>query len=388
MIRWLSLALAVLLVLFTAGHSFAQQAEPKRNPFGGPAAVQTMPGSPAPAAAQGPLDRAWLWIMQTQQQLNRDLAAAVRGLKSASPLTAAAILAALSFAYGVLHAAGPGHGKAVISAYVLANERTVRRGILLSFMAAGVQAMSAIVMVGVLAVLMKATSLEMRAAEQWIETISWGLVAAVGAWLLWNQLRPLMQRRAAPIGSGHGHHGQAHAHAHAHGHGHESGCCGHGHRHEHHHKCTGGHDHEHHHHHHHHHAAAHEDGAACCGHAHMPAPKDLEGPWSWKNAFALAFSVGIRPCTGAILVLVFALGQGLFWAGVFSAFAMAIGTAITVSALAAMAVGSRELARRLAGRDSPWSSRIATAAGITGSALVLLMGATFFFASLNGSGPL
>ena len=120
----------------------------------------------------------------------------------------------------------------------------------------------------------------------------------------------------------------------------------------------------------------------------MPAPKDLEGPWSWKKAFALAFSVGIRPCTGAILVLVFALSQGLFWAGVFSAFAMAIGTAITVSILAALAVGSREMARKLAGEGSPWASRIGTTAGILGSALVFLMGASFFVASLNGSGPL
>ena len=63
----------------------------------------------------------------------------------------------------------------------------------------------------------------------------------------------------------------------------------------------------------------------------------------------LAAAVGIRPCTGAILVLVFAIGQGLAWAGVFATFAMALGTAITVSALAAIAIGSRELAARFGG---------------------------------------
>ena len=119
----------------------------------------------------------------------------------------------------------------------------------------------------------------------------------------------------------------------------------------------------------------------------MPSPKDLEGPLDWKKSIALAASVGIRPCTGAILVLIFALSQGLFWAGVFATFAMALGTAITVSVLAALAVGSRELATRMAGAESQWASRIATAAGIGGSALVFLMGATFFIASLKGTGP-
>src|SRR4029453_14794050 len=88
------------------------------------------------------------------------------------------------------------------------------------------------------------------------------------------------------------------------------------------------------------------------------------------------------PCTGAILVLVFAIGQGLMWAGVLSTFAMAVGTAITVSALAASAVGFRELATRLAGGgNSPWAGRIQLAAGLGGASLVLVMGTVFFIGS-------
>jgi ABC-type nickel/cobalt efflux system permease component RcnA len=255
----------------------------------------------------------------------------------------------------------------VISAYVLANEKTVRRGIKLSFLAAFIQALSAIAIVGLLAILMKATSLQMKTAEQWIETLSWALVAGVGAWLLYGQLKPLLARRS-------GAKAQAHVHA-------DGSVCTHAHHHEHH-GHQGNHKHDHHGH---HHGHAHDE--ACCGHAHMPAPKDLEGPLDWRKSLALATSVGIRPCTGAILVLIFALSQGLFWAGVFATFAMALGTAITVSALAALAVGSRELATRMAGSDSLWASRIATAAGIGGSALVFIMGTAFFFASLKGSGP-
>ena len=120
----------------------------------------------------------------------------------------------------------------------------------------------------------------------------------------------------------------------------------------------------------------------------MPAPKDLEGTLTWSKALAIAASVGIRPCTGAILVLIFALSQGLLWAGVFATFAMALGTAITTSTLAAVAVGSKELATRYAGEGSRWAGHIGTAAGLAGSSAVLLMGAAFFFASLHGPAPL
>lgn len=107
----------------------------------------------------------------------------------------------------------------------------------------------------------------------------------------------------------------------------------------------------------------------------MPDPSQLQGPWSWRQAIAIAVAVGIRPCTGAILVLIFAIGQGLMWAGVFATFAMAVGTAITVSFLAALAVGSRELAMRFGGgRESVWGARVRTAAGLGGATLVLGLG--------------
>ena len=294
--------------------------------------------------------------MEKQALMHRELATAVRRFKTADPFSAALLLVAVSFAYGVLHAAGPGHGKAVISSYVLADGQTVRRGILLSFMAALIQALSALVLVAVLILVLRSTGLQMKAMETWLETLSWGFVAVVGAWLLYYQLRSAF----AP----------AHAHAHTHDHGGD-----HSHHHDHHHS----HDH-----HNHHHQSA---GCEVC--AHLPAPSQLKGDWSWKRAFALAFAVGIRPCTGAILVLVFAIGQGLWWAGVLSTLAMALGTAITVSALATMAVGSRELAKRLAGSggSSKWVDRVQVAAGVGGASLVLVLGIAFFWASLGSPQP-
>jgi ABC-type nickel/cobalt efflux system permease component RcnA len=247
----------------------------------------------------------------------------------------------------------------VISSYVLADGQTVRRGILLSFMAALIQAFSALVLVAVLIVVLRSTGLQIKAMEAWLETLSWGFVALVGGWLLYYQLRSVSK----PVGAhAHGEHDHG-DHAHAHGHHHEQH-----HAHDHHHH---GHD------------------ASCEACAHMPAPSELKGDWSWKRAFALAFAVGIRPCTGAILVLVFAIGQGLWWAGVFSTLAMALGTAITVSALATMAVGSRELAKRLAGSggSSKWVDRVQVAAGVGGASLVLVLGIAFFWASLGSPQP-
>ena len=108
---------------------------------------------------------------------------------------------------------------------------------------------------------------------------------------------------------------------------------------------------------------------------------------SWRKMIAVVFSVGIRPCTGAILVLVFALTQGLFWAGVAATFAMALGTAITVAVLATLALGSRELALRLGGTNSTWASMVWTTCAIGGAIIILLFGVLMFMASLGPTRP-
>ena len=113
----------------------------------------------------------------------------------------------------------------------------------------------------------------------------------------------------------------------------------------------------------------------------------LAGPMSWRKILAVVFSVGIRPCTGAILVLVFALTQGLFWAGIAATFAMAFGTAITVAVLATLALGSRELALKLGGTSSTWVNTIWAICALGGSTLILLFGTILFAASLGPARP-
>lgn len=363
-LRFHLIALSIIATLLVAGAPDARaEAAQNKSPLGIAApAQQAKAANEAPPsmfsnrqrvpAAQPTLtQRWWGWLLEKQRNVNRSMANAVKRIKSENPLTAALGLILLAFAYGVLHAAGPGHGKAVISAYVLANEETVRRGITLSFLSAFFQAVSAIVFVGALAILLNQTSIQMRATENIIQSLSWALVAAIGFWLLWQQVRLYLRTKSAAAAS--------HHHAH-----HES---------EHH-----THDH-------------HEHGPDCgCGHNHMPSPASLQGEWSWKKALPVALSVGIRPCTGALLLLVFSLTQGMLWAGIIGTFAMSLGTALTVSVLASLAVGSRNFAAAATGANSIWAHRIQMTAGFAGATLVLLMGVVFFFASLQqqGTSPL
>jgi ABC-type nickel/cobalt efflux system permease component RcnA len=275
------------------------------------------------------------------------MSATIRAAKSDG--SAVWTLLAISFAYGIFHAAGPGHGKAVISSYLVANRETARRGIVLSFASALMQSLVAVVVVGICAWLLNATAKTMCGAEKAIEIASYAMIAAFGARLVWTKgggfIRALQVPRLMPAmalaghpdhaGHRHGHHHHDHSHAHALAAHHD-----HAHRHDDHgHDDHLDHDHNH----------VHDEH---CGHSHGPSPSELAGPGGWKRGLSAIFAVGIRPCSGAILVLVFALAQGLFWAGIAATFVMGIGTAITVSTIAIVAVSARGLAQRLsAGRD-------------------------------------
>jgi nickel/cobalt exporter len=352
---FLALLFGLLALVVLAAGAQAETTPPSAfGPKPGAAASQASPPSAfAPSAAMQPQSGGGFfgWVLRTQQNLQRDLATGVRRLKSENAFGAALMLAAFSFLYGVVHAVGPGHGKAIISSYVVANDETVRRGIIISFIAAGLQALTAIALVGILAISLNATGLQINAWSNQLESVSYALIALVGLWLLVSQLARLVRRwREAPLQPA----SLSAASATDNRHGH--------------------------HHHHHDHA----EGEAC---GHMVDAKALAGPFSWRKALAVVFSVGIRPCTGAILVLVFALTQGLFWAGVAATFAMALGTAITVAALATLALGSRALALRLGRGSGAWAEAVWTTCAIGGSALILLLGATLFVASLGPARP-
>lgn len=109
----------------------------------------------------------------------------------------------------------------------------------------------------------------------------------------------------------------------------------------------------------------------------------VQGRITLARAASIILAVGLRPCTGALVVLVFALSQGMIAAGVASTLAMAVGTGITVSVLAGLAVGAKDLAVRLFGEGSPMSWKIHRAIEILGATIVFLLGATLLIATLG-----
>ena len=142
--------------------------------------------------------------------------------------------------------------------------------------------------------------------------------------------------------------------AHHHNHGHDHGHHGHDHHH---------HDHD--------HGHVHDEH---CGHSHGPTPDQLAGPGGWQRGLSAIFAVGLRPCSGAILVLVFALAQGLFWAGIAATFVMGLGTAITVATIAVVAVSARGLAQRLSSGREGGGTLIMRGIEFSAAGLVLLFG--------------
>jgi nickel/cobalt transporter (NicO) family protein len=313
------------------------------------------------------------WIFAKQAEFYRDMSRVIRAAKSDG--SAVWTLLGISFLYGIFHAAGPGHGKAVISSYLVANEETWRRGIVLSFASAMLQALVAVAIVGVAAVLLNATARQMCDAERVIEMVSYALIALLGLRLLWVKGKGFLQaarglsRPLHAVGAAvtPPHDAKKHDHGHdhhRHDHGHDHGSHGHDHQHDHGHHH--GHDHAHGHHHHHG-----DEHASAWGHGHGPEPQELAGPGGWKRGLSAIVAVGIRPCSGAILVLVFALAQGLFWAGVAATFVMGLGTAITVAAIATMAVAAKSLAGKIASGRSGYG--MLTLRGIEVGAAVLVL---------------
>jgi nickel/cobalt exporter len=356
-----------LLVTVIAGLVFAagvlDGAFAQAGPFGAPR-------SQAPAQPAGGVLG---WIFAKQAEFYRQFSSLLRAAKADG--SAAWTLFGLSFLYGIFHAVGPGHGKAVISSYIVANNETWTRGVVLSFASALLQALVAVAVVGLAAALLNATAATMSRAVNVIEIVSYSLIILIGVRLLWVKGRAFLallhtlHRPAAagaavtPCDHDHPHHDHAH-HGHAHN-GHD-----HDHHHDHRHQGEG---HAHHHHH------AHEEDASAWGHAHAPEPEELAGPGGWKRGLSAIVAVGLRPCSGAILVLVFALAQGLFWAGVASTFVMGIGTAITVAVIASIAVGARAWAQHFADARSGYGM-LAMRGIEVGAAVVIIAFGTLLLA--------
>ncbi|TXH83554.1 MAG: nickel/cobalt transporter [Rhizobium sp.] len=325
----------------------------------------------------GPLAPIFLYVNYEQQAFYRALTKSIEAMRQ-DPWQLWTLIG-LSFAYGIFHAAGPGHGKAVISSYMVANEIELKRGIGISFVSALIQGLVAVLVVGVAYFVLRGSGITMTMATNAMEITSFVMVILFGGWLLLRKLRAMMQSRAqrqemqlatsaGPIGlslfegaatgtdsprgffrasaampaaSGYQCYDPAHA--------------------------TG-------------------DGGYCeaCGHAHLPDPKMLSNEkFSAREAWSAIVAVGLRPCSGALLVMTFSMLNGLYLGGLLSVLAMSIGTALTVSLLAIIAVFAKGTAVRFTGRGSRLSAWVGDGIEIFGALLVIGTGVTLLGASLQ-----
>lgn len=332
---------AVLAIFALAGAAHA----------GSPLGIGTAEPSVQTGGLFGPL---LLLINTYQQDFYRALTGALKAMRQ-DPAQLW-ILIGLSFAYGVFHAAGPGHGKAVISSYMLANEVALRRGIFISFVSAFIQGLTAVLTVAAAYLVLRGTSISMTDATTALERASFALIALFGAWLLFRKLRALFPARSPATASLFEQQAEPHVHG---------PDCRHGFLGE----------------------TTQAQAFVCesCGHAHMPDPKALSAErFGLREAWSAVIAVGLRPCSGALLVLTFSVLNGLYLGGLLSVLAMSIGTAITVSLLASLAVGAKGAALRFAGEGSRAARLIGHGAEIGGALLVLVFGLLLLGASLQG----
>lgn len=306
----------------------------------------------------GALDGASGWLATAQRAAQEQLAGVIRALRANEP---GALMAfwAVCFGYGVLHAAGPGHGKLIIGSYGVARRVPVGRLAGLALLSSLAQAAVAVALVyALVAVLGLTRGAVESAAEDWVTPVGHAMIAGLGLWLVWRGFRGLRRgsagNHALAVSGGAvaGHHHHLH-------HGAQRGHNHHDHEHHHHHQDHqehgdhgygdhgyGHHDHDHQDHAHHPpvHATQHEDHVhgPDCGHAHGPTIEEVEGVRSFRDGLALVAGIALRPCSGALFVLILTWQLGIAMAGVVGAFVMGLGTASVTIAVAVMAVWARE----------------------------------------------
>lgn len=273
-----------------------------------------------------------------QKALHQRLVGLLQDVK-AHPLETGAMLMAFSFIYGVLHSAGPGHGKIIITAYLATHPLKLRSSLLLTIAASIVQGVVAIILVTIVTYLLQLSSRSLHQSSFWMEKGSYLLIALIGAIICYRALRHLVAaskankisiRSLKPIDAEHVH----------------SADCG-------------------------------------CGHRHIPTENELSAGGGWKTNLAIVFSIGLRPCSGAILVLLFSKVIDAYYWGMASAMVMAVGTATTISLLALLVYFSRRLAERLtAARGQKRWGRVAVySLSFMGGALLILAGMILYYAA-------
>jgi len=260
----------------------------------------------------GALDGLAGGLQAAQRAAQERLAGAIRALRGGEPGALVAFWG-LCLAYGVLHAAGPGHGKLVIGGYGVARRVPVGRLAGLAVAASLAQAAVAVALVYAVVAVLGLTRVTVEGtAERWMTPVGHAMIAGLGLWLVWRGLRGLQRAGGqAPQGVQDQGHGVGDGHGDGHGHAHGP-------------------------------ADPHHVHGPDCGHAHGPSLEEVAQVRGWRDAALLVGGIALRPCSGALFVLVLTWQLGIAAAGVIGAFVMGAGTAAVTVAVAALAVWARE----------------------------------------------
>ncbi len=290
----------------------------------------------------GVWNRFTVWVMSTQGELHRQLAAAIRQFAQEGWAVACGLIG-ISLLYGIFHAAGPGHGKAVITTYLGTTRTRLRRGLFLSLVSALAQGIVAVILVEIVVNLLGYSLRRTRSTAGQLENLSFALVALLGAVLAVRSAMGLYRRwresKRKPVSL-----------------------------------FSGG--------------GTLQAYCAECGGPHSVSKEHISQALTWRSALPIILVIGLRPCTGALLVLLVAYSLDLRWVGIAAVLAMSLGTAATVGLLATLAVSFRHVALRFfqRGATSPMhTGMVFDMLGLSGGLLIGLMGWGLLQQGLNAA---
>lgn len=271
-----------------------------------------------------------------QREVQNAMAGALRRLRAGDPAAVSALMA-LCFGYGFVHAAGPGHGKLLIGAYGLGSRVRPLTLAAIALASSLAQSAAAVALVGAGILALGWTRERLTdVADRMLEPLSYAALAGIGLWLVLRGLRALPRAE-----------GQGHSHPH---------------------------------HHDHHHHDPHHVHDEHCGHRHGPTIDEVAQVTTWRDALVLITGIAMRPCTGALFLLVLTWQMRIFPWGVAGTFAMGLGTATVTLAVAGLSVWAREGA--VASLPGAGLARALPLAQIALGALVVVAGADLLWRTI------
>ncbi|MDK9605227.1 nickel/cobalt transporter [Lelliottia wanjuensis] len=285
----------------------------------------------------------WLWqawpqvMMKSiiwQREVNQQMSGLLKAVAE-NPTKAGGSLLIFSFLYGVLHALGPGHGKIVITTWLATHPSKLKSSIGLTLASSLLQGLVAIALVVVVLTVLQLPARQLHMSSFWLEKGSYALVGVLGLLLCWRavkKLRALLQKPKFKAFTPH------HVH----------------------------------------------DAPCGCGHQHLLTQEQLQSGDDWRARLVIILSMGMRPCSGAIMVLLFSKVIGVFSWGVISALAMAAGTSLTITSLALLVHSFRQLAVKLSGHKTPvlWRQVGWTTLALAGGVILLVAAVTMWVSAV------